>query len=101
MMMASDFEWNSERKRVRNKRMDTFFKLVPYMTAVFCSSVSVNREDVTVNQHAQTQDPETEAAKQDSAIFTFTTCTFPGETCLKVGDVLVKTVDEWMYEDFT
>lgn len=77
--------------------MGTVFKLVPYMTADFCSSVSANREDVTVNQHAQNQDPETEAAEQDPAIITFTTCTtctFPEKTCLNVGDVLMKTVDK-------
>ncbi len=55
--------------------------------ALFYSSVSVSHDGVTVSQHAQYQDPETEAAKWNSAIIDFIiyTCAFLILTCQNVS----------------
>ncbi len=54
--------------------------------APFYSSVPVSHDSVTVSQHAQYQDPETEAAKWNSAIINYImcACAFPTETCQNV-----------------
>ncbi len=46
--------------------------------APFCSSVPVSHASMTVSEHEQYQDPETEAAKWNSAMFRFViyTCGF-------------------------
>ncbi len=51
--------------------------------ALFYSSVPVSHGNVTVSQHAQYQDLETEANKQNSAIIHFIAYTqaFPTVTC--------------------
>ena len=46
------------------------------------SSVPVSRDSVTVSQHAQSQDPETEADKWNSAIVRFIICTWAFPTFL-------------------
>ncbi len=48
------------------------------------SSVPVSRGSVTVSQHGQYQNPETEAAKWNSAIIDIYTCDFPAVTCQNV-----------------
>lgn len=49
----------------------------------FCPCVPVMNYIVTVNQHAQPQEPDTEAAKGNSAIIIFIvyTCAFSVVTC--------------------
>lgn len=46
----------------------------------------MSQQVMTVSQHAQHQDPETEAAKWNSAIVHFITytCDFPAVTCQNV-----------------
>ena len=60
--------------------------LITLTMALFCSSVPVSHDSVTVSQHTQYQDPETEAAKWNSAIVSFIiyTCAFPTVTCHNV-----------------
>ncbi len=55
------------------------------MMAQFYSNVPVNRDSVTVSQHTQYQDPETETAKWNSAVIHFIiyTCAFPTVMCQK------------------
>ncbi len=45
--------------------------LITLTMALFCSSVPVSHDSVTVGQHARYQDPETEAAKWNPAIINF------------------------------
>ncbi len=58
--------------------------------AQFCSGVPVSYDGVTVSQHAQYQDPETKAAKWNSAIFNFYYLYLFFSTVTS-RDVLVKT----------
>ncbi len=59
--------------------------LITLTMAVFYLSVPVSQDSVTVSQHEQYQDPETEAAKWNSAIIHFIiyTCAFPTVTVKK------------------
>ncbi len=56
------------------------------MAALFNSSVPVRHDSVTVNQHEQHQDSETEAAKWNSANINFIiyACAFPAVTCQNI-----------------
>ncbi len=60
--------------------------LITLTMALFYSSVPASHDSVTVSQHAQHQDPETEAAEGISAIINLIIyiCAFPAVTCQKV-----------------
>ncbi len=59
---------------------------ITLVMALFCSSVPVRHDSVTVSQHEQYQDPETEAAKWNSVIINFIihTCAFLTVTCQNI-----------------
>lgn len=60
--------------------------LITSTMALFNSSVAVSRESVSVSRHQQCQEPETEAAKINSAVihFVFTTHYMVIQTFLKL-----------------
>ncbi len=62
--------------------------------APFHSRAPVGHDSVTASQHAQHQDPETEAAKWNSAIINLIiyTCAFPSAACQNVLRAVERTV---------